>query len=52
MNQSEFERQTREVQANNGGFGGNALGKMKPTEGVGAPIRTMWCGEEEQKKFK
>ncbi len=52
MNQSEFERQTREVQANGGGFGGNTLGRMRVNEGVGKPIRTMWCGEEEQKKYK
>jgi len=52
MNQEEFNKQKEEVQAENGGLGGNVVGRMRPNEGVGRPIRTMWCSEEEQKIYK
>jgi hypothetical protein len=52
MNQSEYEKQVREVQSENGGVGGETLGRMSVSEGVGKPISTHWCGEEEQKIFK
>jgi len=52
MNQQEFDRQVSETKAGYGGVGGNTLGRMKPDEGIGQPIRTMWCGEEEQKSYR
>ena len=52
MNQEEFNKQRREVQAENGGLGGNTLGRMRPNEGLGRPIKTMWCSEEDQKIYK
>jgi len=52
MNQQEFDRQVSEVSGETGGVGGNTLGRMKPDEGIGQPIRTMWCGEEEQKSYR
>ena len=51
MNQQEFDRQKQECDKQQDG-GGNTLAYMRVDEGVGQPIRTMWCGEEEQKSYK
>ena len=51
MNQQEFDRQKQECDQQQQG-GGTTLGRMRVNEGVGQPIRTMWCGEEEQKSYR
>ena len=51
MKHQEYENQLKQCKESGDG-GGNLLGRMRPTEGIGKPIRVIWCGDEEQKSYR